>query len=278
LSSGAAVGYERQLMYRGLTIAVVIPAFNEELAIAAAVKGVPRFVDHVIVVDDASRDGTAHRAAAQRCGRTEIIRHAANRGVGGAIVSGYRRALALGAHATAVMAGDGQMDPSDLPALLDPIADGRADYVKGNRFAHPDVWRAMPAARIAGNLALSLVTRVTSGYHELFDSQCGYTAIARAALERLDLDRVFPRYGYPNDLLARLHAVGAGVVDVPVRPVYGPRWRSGIRVHTVVYPIAFVLLRSWLERVGAESRAPTRPRSAAAAPRLARSRLRRSSA
>jgi glycosyltransferase involved in cell wall biosynthesis len=234
---------------------------------------VPRYVDHVIVVDDASHDGTAHRAAAQRCGRTEIIRHAANRGVGGAIVSGYRRALALGAHATAVMAGDGQMDPADLPALLDPIADGHAEYVKGNRFAHPDVWRAMPPARIAGNLALSVVTRMTSGYRDLFDSQCGYTAIAKGALARLDLDRVFPRYGYPNDLLARLHAVGARVVDVPVRPVYGPRWKSGIRVHTVVYPIAFVLLRSWLERVGAESRAATPPPAASV-----RSRLRRSSA
>lgn len=243
-------------MYRGLSTAVVIPAFNEELAIAAAVKDVPRFVDHVIVVDDASRDATARRAAAQRCGRTEIIRHAANRGVGGAIVSGYRRALALGVDATAVMAGDGQMDPADLPALLDPIAEGRADYVKGNRFRHPDVWRAMPAARIAGNLALSLVTRITSGYRDLFDSQCGYTAVARAPLERLDLDRVFPRYGYPNDLLARLHAVGARVEDVPVRPVYGPRWKSGIRIHTVVYPIAFVLLRSWLERVGAEAVTP----------------------
>jgi glycosyltransferase involved in cell wall biosynthesis len=251
-------------MYRGLTTAVVIPAFNEELAIAAAMRDVPRFVDHVIVVDDASRDRTLGRAVAQRCHRTEIIRHAANRGVGAAIVSGYRRALALGVDAAAVMAGDGQMDPADLPALLDPIADRRADYVKGNRFAHPDVWRAMPRARIAGNLALSFITRFTSGYRALTDSQCGYTAIARGALARLDLDRVFPRYGYPNDLLARLHAVGARVQDVPVRPVYGPRWKSGIRIHTVVYPIAFVLVRSWLERVGAE--ALTRPPAAPEAP------------
>jgi hypothetical protein len=114
----------------------------------------------------------------------------------------------------------------------------------------------MPTARIAGNVALSLVTRLTSGYRDLFDSQCGYTAIARSALERLDLDRVFARYGYPNDLLARLHAVGARVLDVPVRPVYGPRWKSGIRIHTVLYPIAFVLLRSWVERVGAEAATP----------------------
>ncbi|HWM85671.1 MAG TPA: glycosyltransferase family 2 protein [Kofleriaceae bacterium] len=243
-------------MYRGLTTAVVIPAFNEELAIASAIRSVPAFVDHIIVVDDASRDATARRAAATPVGRLEILRHGANRGVGAAIASGYRRALALGLDATAVMAGDGQMDPDDLPRLLDPIADGRADYAKGNRFAHPDLWRTMPAARIAGNLALSLATRWTSGYRDLFDSQCGYTAITRRALSRIDLDRLFPRYGYPNDLLARLHVVGARVVDVAVRPIYGARWKSGIRLHTVVYPIAFVLARSWMERVGAEVRAP----------------------
>jgi glycosyltransferase involved in cell wall biosynthesis len=242
-------------MYRGLTIAVVIPAFNEEHAIASAIRGVPGFVDHIIVVDDASRDATARRAAAMRGGRVEVLRHGANRGVGAAIVSGYRRALRLGLDATAVMAGDGQMDPADLPRLLDPLAEGRADYAKGNRFAHRDLWRTMPRARIAGNLALSLATRWTSGYRHVFDSQCGYTAVTRGALERVDLDRVFPRYGYPNDLLARLHIVGARVVDVPVRPVYGPRWRSGIRLHTVVYPIAFVLARSWLERIAVEAQA-----------------------
>ena len=247
-------------MYRGLSTAVVIPAFNEEGAIAAAIRSVPAFVDLVIVVDDASRDDTARRARAERDGRVEFIRHGANRGVGAAIVSGYRRALALGVDAVAVMAGDGQMDPRDLPALLDPLAEGRADYTKGNRFAHRDVWRSMPPARIAGNLALSVVTRLTSGYRHVFDSQCGYTVIGRAALERLDLDQLFPRYGYPNDLLARLHAVGARVVDVPVRPVYGPRWKSGIRLHTVVYPIAYVLARSWAERLAAELGAAGAPR------------------
>jgi glycosyltransferase involved in cell wall biosynthesis len=246
-------------MYKGLSTAVVIPAFNEEEKIEAAVRAVPDFVDHTIVVDDASRDRTAHRAVAASDARAEIVHHEENRGVGAAIVTGYRRALARGVDAVAVMAGDGQMDPRDLPALLDPIVDGRADYAKGNRFAHPEVWRAMPPARIAGNIALSLATRLTSGYRDSFDSQCGYTAIARAALEAVSLDRVFPRYGYPNDLLARLHVIGARVVDVPVRPVYGPAWRSGIRLHNVVYPIAFVLARSWRERLESESAAQLSP-------------------
>jgi hypothetical protein len=151
------------------------------------------------------------------------------------------------------MAGDGQMDPVDLPALLDPIAAGSADYVKGNRFLHPDVWRTMPRSRIIGNLLLSSATKITSGYWKVFDSQCGYTAITRDALHHLDLDRVFPRYGYPNDLLARLHMAGMRVVDVPVRPIYGATWRSGIDLATAINPVALVLLRSWLMRVAAET-------------------------
>ncbi len=241
-------------MYRDLSIAVVIPAFNEQDALGRAIANVPDLADDVIVVDDASRDRT-YRVAAGSQRPVDIVRHSSNRGVGAAIVTGYRRALARNIDVAVVMAGDGQMDPSDLPALLDPIAEGRADYTKGNRFLHPDIWRAMPPARILGNIALSLATRFTSGYHNVFDSQCGYTAITRRALEALDLDEVFPRYGYPNDLLARLHAAQLRVEDVPVRPIYGASWKSGIRPHTVIYPITWVLVRSWLDRVADEQAA-----------------------
>ena len=253
-------------MYRQLQVAVVIPAFNEERAVADAVAAVPDFVDRIYVIDDASADATGARAAeaaAVRGRDVEVLRHDENRGVGAAIVTGYRRALAAGCDAIAVMAGDGQMDPADLPALLEPIADGSAGYVKGNRFLHPDVWTAMPTARIVGNLLLSVATKVTSGYRQLFDSQCGYTAIARAALEALDLDEVFPRYGYPNDLLARLHVADIRVVDVCVRPIYGPHWKSGIRLGTALGPIPRVLLRSWTTRIAAEARARLRALSPA---------------
>lgn len=239
-------------MHRGLRIAVVVPAFNEERAIARVIRGLPGFVDWVIVVDDASRDRTGALAGRSRRRGFELVRHDRNRGVGSAIVSGYRRALALGADVAVVMAGDGQMDPADLPALLEPIATGRADYAKGNRFAHAGLVGTMPWTRLVGNVALSLGCKVVSGYVGIFDSQCGYTAITRAALDALDLDRIFPRYGYPIDLLARLHAAGARVVDVPVRPIYGPAWKSGIRLRTVIHPIAWVMVRALVARLRVE--------------------------
>jgi glycosyltransferase involved in cell wall biosynthesis len=249
-------------VYRGLTVAVVVPAFNEAKAIARTVRGIPTWVDRVVVVDDASRDATS-RLARTAGRRVEVVRHPTNRGVGGAIVTGYRRVLALGLDVAVVMAGDGQMDPHDLPALLAPIVEGRAGYVKGNRFGHPDLLREMPPLRVLGNVLLSLATRVVSGYGGLFDSQCGYTAISRKALAALELDRVFPRYGYPADLLARLHAAGVAACDVGVRPIYGPEWRSGIKLSTVVHPIPFALLRAWWWRVSVE-RLGRRPAQTAA--------------
>jgi glycosyltransferase involved in cell wall biosynthesis len=243
-------------MFRQRVIAVVIPAFNEADKIAGTIRSVPGFVDHVIVVDDGSRDATAAiaRRAARRLSRrgggrqVEVLVHAQNRGVGAAIGTGYARALALGADATAVMAGDGQMDPADLPQLLAPVVDGVADYAKGNRFAWPGGWREMPAVRLAGSVALSWLTRAASGYWRLFDSQCGYTVASRQALAAIDPERMFARYGYPNDLLARLGAAGARVVDVPVRPVYGPAWRSGLQPSRVALPLAWLLLRAFVSR------------------------------
>jgi glycosyltransferase involved in cell wall biosynthesis len=240
-------------MFRDLRIAVVIPAFNESAKIAATVRSVPGFVDDIFVIDDASSDDTSARAAATDRA-VEVVRHDENRGVGAAIATGYRLALGAGADIAVVMAGDGQMDPQDLPSLLAPIADGNADYVKGNRFKHPEIWTAMPKTRIVGNIVLSAATRVTSGYHHVFDSQCGYTAIHRRALAAIDLDVLWARYGYPNDLLSRLYVAGVRVVDVPVRPIYGDHWRSGINLGTALHPLPWVLLRSWGTRLAAQAR------------------------
>ncbi len=242
-------------MFRQLRVAVVVPAFNERRAIAETVATIPDFVDTVIVVDDGSIDDTAARAAVTP--EIHVIRHGENRGVGGAIATGYRHVLETDLDVAVVMGGDGQMDPGDMPALLDPIADGGADYVKGNRFLHPDVWTAMPPSRIVGNVLLSAATRVTSGYRHVFDSQCGYTAIHRDALAKIDLDVMWTRYGYPNDLLSRLNVAGVRVVDVAVRPIYGAHWKSGIHIGTALHPIPWVLLRSWGSRLAATAAART---------------------
>jgi glycosyltransferase involved in cell wall biosynthesis len=190
----------------------------------------PGYVDHVIVVDDASRDATAREALAAGDPRVEVIRHPDNRGVGAAIVTGYRRALALGADVAAVMAGDGQMHPDDLPAIALPVARGEADYVKGNRLAHPGVWRTMPPARLAGTAVLAWLTRQAAGLEQLSDSQCGFTAISARALDTLggDLDALWPRYGYPNDLLGALARHGLRIAEATVRPVYRGE-ASGLR-------------------------------------------------
>src|SRR3569623_2165883 len=206
---------------RGHRIAVVVPAFNEADKISRTVRSIPGFVDHVIVVDDGSADGTARVAA--RSGRRglEVVVHPRNRGVGAAIASGYRRELALGAAATAEMAGAAQMDPADLPNLLAPELAGSADDAEGNRFAWPGCWREMPLGRILGNVTLSWLTRLATGYR-LFDSQCGYPVASRAALAAIDPDAMFARYGYTNDLMGRLARAGARAVDVPVRAVHRP--------------------------------------------------------
>lgn len=234
-------------MYRGHSVAVVMPAYNVESHVGRAIRSVPDYVDLLVVVDDGSHDGTAARVPADD--RLVLLRHPRNRGVGAAIATGYAEARRRRAQVVAVMAGDGQMDPADLPRVLDPVVEGRADYSKGNRFQHPDVWRVMPRLRLVGNIALSLLTKLTSGYWTLFDSQCGYTAISHRALRAIDGGRtMFARYGYPNDVLARLRAVGARVADVPVRPVYEGQ-PSGIRIWTVIYPVLFVLLRSMGRRL-----------------------------
>ena len=238
-------------MYQGLRAAVVVPAYNEERFIPRTLARIPDFVDHVFVIDDASTDATPALARAFPSPRITVISHPDNRGVGASILTGYQAAIDAGHDVAAVMAGDGQMDPADLPALLDPIAQGRADYAKGNRFAHPDLLRAMPWLRLAGNLALSFLTRISAGYPHLMDSQCGYTAAATSLLRRLDFAAIYPRYGFPNDLLAHVHSANGRVAQVPVRPLYDGQ-DSGINPLLAILPISRVLARSFLHRRGRE--------------------------
>jgi len=235
-------------MYRARAIAVVVPAYNEADKIAATVASIPSFVDRVFVVDDASTDATAKRVQQVRRKGLCLIRHAANSGVGAAITTGYAKAFEAGCDVTAVMAGDSQMDPRDLPGLLDAVVDGRASYAKGNRFIQGGAFSEMPWVRFVGNVGLSWLTRISTGWHHLFDSQCGYTAADRRALAALLRVPLFPRYGFPNAVLLALQQAGLCACDVSVRPVYGAAWRSGIRPARVAWPILRLLAAGFVAR------------------------------
>ena len=186
-------------MLAGARIGVVVPAYQEEGLIGRTLAALPDNVDIVVVVDDASNDRTA--SVARACGdrRVCIVVHPENRGVGAAIVTGYRHALDQGADVLAVMAGDNQMHPDDLAALLEPVLGGSADYAKGNRLLHPEA-RKMPWARRYAGRMLAALTRLATGL-DIGDSQCGYTALGASAARQLPLEQLWPRYGYPNDLL-----------------------------------------------------------------------------
>ncbi|WP_183407095.1 glycosyltransferase family 2 protein [Nocardioides marmorisolisilvae] len=235
-------------MYRNNRIAVVVPAHNEERLIARVIQTTPELVDHILVIDDASSDNTAENAAAVGDVRVEVHRLDQNQGVGGAILAGHRRALELGADISVVMAGDAQMDPAFLPALLDPIVDGAAGFTKANRFYDATSFEGMPRHRIVGNIALSFLTKAASGYWNLFDPQNGYTAIHRTALERLPLDRIARRYEFENDLLINLNILRVRARDVPIPAVYGDEV-SGMRLHKVAPRLLRALFRGFWHRI-----------------------------
>jgi glycosyltransferase involved in cell wall biosynthesis len=233
----------------GKTVAVVIPAYNEETLVGATIAGIPAFVDRVFVVDDQSRDATAERAEATGDARVEVIRHERNQGVGAAIVTGYKRARDERVEVTAVMAADNQMDPLDLERLAAPVARGEVDYAKANRLFTGQAWQLIPRYRYLGNAVLSLLTKIASGYWHVADSQTGYTAISLRYLELLDLDRIYKRYGFPNDMLVHLNVWNARVRDYPSRPIYNVGERSGIRLRKVVPRISWLLVKGFFWRM-----------------------------
>jgi glycosyltransferase involved in cell wall biosynthesis len=233
----------------GKRVAVVVPAHNEETLIAETIRGIPDFVDRIYVVDDHSSDGTAAAVKALNVSRVELIEHERNEGVGAAILSGYRRALEERIDVTAVMAADAQMDPADLQMLAAPVARGEVDYAKANRLFTGQAWEVIPRYRYLGNAVLSLLTKIASGYWHVADSQSGYTAISLRYLELLDLDRIYPRYGFPNDMLVHLNVWDARVRDYPSRPIYGVGERSGIRLRKVVPRISWLLFKGFFWRM-----------------------------
>ncbi|MBN1152472.1 MAG: glycosyltransferase family 2 protein [Dehalococcoidia bacterium] len=268
-------------MYRDKKIGVVVPAYNEELHIGKVLQGMPDYVDSVYVVDDASTDRTADivrdfvarhsvlggsnpqpanpqpqplagelrtQNPEHRTRRVELIRHAANAGVGAAIVTGYKRSLVDGLDIAVVMAGDNQMEPAWLPVVLDPVVDGRADYSKGTRLTDPAHLKGMSAWRRLGNSTLRRLTVIASGNPGVTDPQHGYTAISRNALETLDLDAVYPYYGYCNDLVVRLSAQRRSILEIPMPSMYHGEV-SKIRYHKYMPKVSMLLLRLFIWRI-----------------------------
>jgi len=235
-------------MYRKNSVAVVVPAHNEEKLIGQVIDTMPDFVDWIVVVDDCSSDDTTKKvqkylSKSEWKNKLFLIRHEDNQGVGGAISSGYKWARDKDVNITVVMAGDAQMDPDDLPALLDPVVDDGVDYAKGNRLFTGNAWKIIPRWRYLGNSALSLLTKIASGYWHVADSQSGYTALSRKALNTLDLDNIYPSYGMPNHFLVQLNIYNMRVRDVPIRPVYGVGEKSGIKPLQLIWKLSWLLLK-----------------------------------
>jgi glycosyltransferase involved in cell wall biosynthesis len=236
-------------MLEGKRVGVVVPAHDEEELIATTLRGIPAFVDRIYVVDDGSRDATVERVRELADPRIEIVAHERNRGVGAAIVTGYKRAHEEGLDVACVMAADNQMDPADLEKLALPVARGELDYAKANRLVTGEAWTLIPRTRYLGNAVLSMLTKIASGYWHVADSQSGYTALSKRMLDELDLDRVYTGYGFPNDFLVHLNVWNARVRDFPSRPIYGVGEKSGIRYRRVVPRISWLLVKGFFWRL-----------------------------
>lgn len=236
-------------MYKRHRVGVVVPAYNEELMIVDTLKSIPAFVDRIYVVNDASADATPQLIAQQAREDSRIVQinHASNRGLGQSLIDGYTASRDGDVDITAVMAGDNQMHPGDLPGLLDRLIEERLDYVKGNRLLHRNI-AAMPTYRFFGNSMLTILTKFATGYYALMDPQCGYTAIRNAALKRIPIERMTRGYGYNADLLCMLNIGRFRVADAEVRPVYG-RERSKIRLWHYIPKTSWLLARLFFRRL-----------------------------
>lgn len=285
-------------MLSGKTIAVTVPAYNEESQIGMVIESMPDFVDRIVIVNDGSKDNTAavvKRYISQdrretvsigkrKCDLEETIYNRAdivlqelreaeeayypkhevvndnetdrivlinevNSGVGSAIAVGYKWCRDHGIDCTAVMAGDGQMDPAELEGIVRPVVEDGVDYVKGNRLSHPAAKVIVPQIRYFGNNVLSLMTKVASGYWSVSDTQTGYTAISLSALNKIDLYDIYPSYGCPNDILVKLNIANCTLLEVPIKPVYNVGEKSKMKILKVIPRISLLLAKCFFHRL-----------------------------
>ncbi|OQX65549.1 MAG: ribonuclease BN [Anaerolinea sp. 4484_236] len=240
-------------MYKNKTVAVVVPAYNEEKLIGQVIETMPGFVDHIVVVEDHGEDNTAELVREQYAEkdpeRIILIEHEDNQGVGAAIATGYKWCRDHRIEIAAVMAGDAQMAPADLESLIDPVAIGEVDYTKGNRLISGEAWEKIPRIRYLGNASLSFLTKIASGYWHIADSQTGYTAASLKVLETINLNGIYKRYGMPNDMLVKLNIHNFRVRDIPIEPVYGVGEESGIKPIRIIPQMSWLILRLFFYRM-----------------------------
>lgn len=285
-------------MLKGKTVAVVVPAYNEETQIGMVIETMPDFVDRIVVVNDGSKDNTAkivleyvsscklkclpikkqvtnvneniynkadivlqevreseekyypkHVIANSFENNRIVLINQENSGVGAAIATGYKLCRDYNIDCTAVMAGDGQMDPSELLSIVSPVIEDGIDYCKGNRLSHPAAKYIVPQIRYIGNNILSLMTKVASGYWSVSDTQTGYTAISLSALKKIDLYNIYHTYGCPNDILVKLNIVNATLLEVPIKPVYNVGEKSKMKIFKVAPKIFSLLIRGFFKRL-----------------------------
>ncbi|NOT05912.1 MAG: glycosyltransferase family 2 protein [Anaerolineales bacterium] len=231
-------------------IATVIPVYRVERDIESVLQNLPAYIKHIIVVDDASPDSSADLIAdsAKKDKRITLIRHSQNQGVGGAMVTGFRKALELGAQIVIKLDGDGQMDPAHIPALITPLIQGKADYVKGNRFRDFQSLQQMPLVRRLGNLGLSFLTKAATGYWNIFDPTNGFFAIRAEILAQLPLNKIDHRYYFETSMLANLYLLGAMVMDVPIPARYGNE-TSHLSIRRTLFEFPLKLLVTFLRRI-----------------------------
>jgi len=232
------------------TIAVVVPCYKVAAHLDKVLLTIPPCVGRILVVDDGCPEASgriAEELAAQDP-RISVIWHKANKGVGGAVVSGYVQALAEGCDIVVKMDGDGQMDPAEMGRLLQPILDDEADYAKGNRFRDFEAIKQMPRVRLFGNSMLSFLVKAASGYWHIMDPTNGYTAIHKDALHKLQLERIAEDYFFECDMLIRLNLIDAPVADVPMQAVYGEE-QSSMRIGSILARFPFRILRGMVKRI-----------------------------
>ncbi len=288
-------------MLNNKTVAVVVPAYNEETQIRMVIESMPDFVDRIIIVNDCSKDNMAdvvmqyiaedkvdkgsiknihskehvfnaydraekvlleqskkeislfnpHVVANKNedTDRIILINHTRNGGVGAAISTGYKWCKDHSIDCTAVMAGDGQMDPAELESICRPVIDEKIDYVKGNRLIHRSAWLVVPKVRYFGNSILSILTKLASGFWRVSDTQTGYTAISKAALNAIRLHEIYRSYGMPNDMLVKLNIAMCTLREVEIKPVYNVGEQSKMKVFKVIPRISWLLFKSFFKRL-----------------------------